>query len=198
MMHLRTHTGEKPYECLHPGCPQTFSRMDAMLKHKKAEHDDVKPEPLMRFASSRLMAKGTRKPVASPTKHQRTEENHETKSKRKKTQDDRTPSTGSQRPATAQRGYSDEDADTALSFQDKYRLAKAKLSYITQENEMLTDECNEIEKKLRRLRTERRILLDVLYRTEMGHEDDEVDKQNIVIDDDDDDVDDDIDDEDDL
>lgn len=169
-----------------------------MLKHKKAEHDDVKPEPLMRFATSRLMAKGTRKPVASPTKHQRTEESHETKSKRKKTQDDRTPSTGSQQPATAQRGYSDEEADTALSFQDKYRLAKAKLSYITQENEMLTDECNEIEKKLRRLRTERRILLDVLYRTEMGHEDDEVDKQNIVIDDDDDDVDDDIDDEDDL
>lgn len=87
-----------------------------------------------------------------------------------------------------------------MSFYDKYRLAKAKLSYITQENEMLTDECNELEKKMRRLRTERKILLDVLYRAEMGNEDDDADaeKQEVVIDDDDDSDDDEVDHEDEL
>jgi hypothetical protein len=176
-----------------------FSRMDAMLKHKKMEHDDSKAEPIARVPSSRG-GKQNRKGVLSPMKHQRTEETHETKSKRKKIYDDRTLSTESHRSATASRAYSDEDAEATMSFYDKYRLAKAKLSYITQENEMLTDECNELEKKMRRLRTERKILLDVLYRAEMGNEDDDADaeKQEVVIDDDDDSDDDEVDHEDEL
>jgi hypothetical protein len=170
--------------------------MDAMLKHKKSEHDDPRTSPVARVPSARGGKQG-RKVVSLPVKHQRTEETHETKSKRKKINDDRTLST--HRPNTAPRPLSDDEAESTLSFQDKYRLAKAKLSYITQENEMLTDECNDLEKKLRRLRTERRILLDVLYRAEMGGDDDEdADKLEVAIDGEDDEDDDEIDEEEDL
>lgn len=171
-----------------------FSRMDAMLKHKKGEHDEPKSEPAARMQSSRG-GKQSRKTLASPMKHMRMEESHETKSKRKKIHDDRTLSTGSHRTAIASRGLSEDETESPMSFQDKYRLAKAKLSYITQENEMLNDEYNELEKKLRRLRTERTILLDVLYRAEVGEEDNDGDKQDVVTDDDDND---DVDDEDEL
>jgi hypothetical protein len=169
--------------------------MDAMLKHKKSEHDEPRSTPVARVPSARG-GKQSRKVVSSPVKHQRTEETNETKSKRKKINDDRTIS--ALRPGAVPRPFSDDETESTLSFQDKYRLAKAKLSYITQENEMLTDECNDLEKKLKRLRTERRILLDVLYRAEMGGaEYDDADKQDVAIDGDDD-VDDDIDDEEEL
>ncbi|KAJ2962309.1 hypothetical protein NQZ79_g2546 [Umbelopsis isabellina] len=181
MMHLRTHTGEKPYDCTYPGCTQ--SRNDALVKHKKSEHEGPKPQVTTRTPSSRG-GKASRKSVGSPMKHQRTEENHETKSKRKKIHDDRFSSLAtSQRLAIGSRALSDDEAEGPLSFHDKYRLAKAKLSYITQENEMLNDEYNEMEKKLRRLRTERRVLLDVLYRAEMGDDAEDGDKQFGALDD---------------
>ena len=33
--HMRVHTGEKPYICLHPTCGKTFSRSDNMMQHFK-------------------------------------------------------------------------------------------------------------------------------------------------------------------
>ncbi|CAM0135378.1 unnamed protein product [Umbelopsis sp. WA50703] len=160
-----------------------YTRMDALLKHRKSEHDEPRSQAAMRTASSRV-GKASRKAIGSPMKHQRTEENHETKTKRKKIHDDRlSSSTASQRLAMGSRALSDDEAEGPLSFHDKYRLAKAKLSYITQENEMLNDEYSEIEKKLRRLRTERRVLLDVLYRAEMGDDVEDGDKQYGALDD---------------
>jgi hypothetical protein len=50
------------------------------------------------------------------------------------------------------------------SIMDQYKLAKAQLHYILRENEMLCDEWANTEKKLKRLKTERRILLDALIK----------------------------------
>jgi len=35
-MHVRAHTGEKPYACSIPGCSKKFSRMDILNKHLKS------------------------------------------------------------------------------------------------------------------------------------------------------------------
>lgn len=48
----------------------------------------------------------------------------------------------------------------------QYRLAKAQLSYILRENEMLQDEFDIAQKKLKRMRTERRVLLDAVMASE--------------------------------
>ncbi|GAA5801275.1 hypothetical protein HPULCUR_006721 [Helicostylum pulchrum] len=50
------------------------------------------------------------------------------------------------------------------SIMEQYKLAKAQLNYILRENEMLCDEWALTEKKLKRLKTERRVLLDALVK----------------------------------
>ncbi|CAO3596592.1 unnamed protein product [Absidia cylindrospora] len=54
----------------------------------------------------------------------------------------------------------------SLSPQNKYKIAKAKLQYILRENEMLSDEWTAIQRRLTRLQTERRVLLDALMSAE--------------------------------
>ncbi|CEJ02588.1 hypothetical protein RMCBS344292_16588 [Rhizopus microsporus] len=50
--------------------------------------------------------------------------------------------------------------ENTTSDYSQYRLAKVQLNYLLRENEMLQDEYNTTRKKLKRLRTERRVLLE--------------------------------------
>lgn len=55
-------------------------------------------------------------------------------------------------------------AKKEMSMSDKYKLAKAQLQYIARENEMLCDEWASTEKILKKLKTERKVLLDALVK----------------------------------
>ncbi|GAN05490.1 conserved hypothetical protein [Mucor ambiguus] len=218
IMHLRIHTGEKPFECKAPSCGQTFGRMDALTRHRKAEHGEgigenpIKPvhstniTPLLNTPTAASAAAATissthssaQIPSSSSStipqlnnKQKKTNNNSInannkrmatpsldmlSRNKRHKVQDDwyskqqdiklsEQPSNMATTTTTALK--KDLHRGTAYS---QYRLAKAQLAYILRENEMLQDEYEIIQKKLKRMKTERRVLLDALMNREMEHQ----------------------------
>ncbi|CAO3597354.1 unnamed protein product [Absidia cylindrospora] len=63
-------------------------------------------------------------------------------------------------------------SSSGMTPQHKYKITKAKLQYILRENEMLNDEWSSLQRRLGRLQTERRVLLDALMTAEDDQEGD--------------------------
>ncbi|KAI8375950.1 uncharacterized protein BYT42DRAFT_572864 [Radiomyces spectabilis] len=165
MLHLRIHTGEKPFECTYEGCEQTFGRMDALVRHKKSEHNEIAVSDNRQKAAAR--SPSTLKKKAKQSRSDDVAVN--SKAKRRKwlpSHESHWSSDDSDAPV--------DHADATVPSADKYKLAKAQLRYILRENEMLNDEWETLQRKMKRLQTERRVLLDALMAAEDHVDDDHV------------------------
>lgn len=181
--------------------------MDALTRHKKAEHGEgiaekpIKPAhsttiiPLLNTPTAASAAAATPTQTSAyisssstipPANKQKRTNNSNINANNKRMA---TPSLDMLSKHKRHKAYDEwgsKHPDTKLSEQpastlkkelnrgtaySQYRLAKAQLAYILRENEMLQDEYEITQKKLKRMKTERRVLLDALMSREKEQQD---------------------------
>lgn len=139
-----------------------FGRMDALVRHKKAEHGEIldKPQPTTihthHITKARKLKKTSLDMLSKPKRIHR-----------------EFPGSSGEETDEDSLGVELKPTQTLLSKSPdytQYRLAKAQLSYILRENEMLQDEFDIAQKKLKRMRTERRVLLDAVMASQDEYE----------------------------
>ncbi|ORY04606.1 hypothetical protein K493DRAFT_205550 [Basidiobolus meristosporus CBS 931.73] len=140
--HLRSHTGEKPYDCPAPECDKSFTRSDALAKHFKQQHGDTVRDPHTQDTS----------PLHKSAKHTR---HSGVKLENELVEE---PQAVVDHEETSESESSADDQ----SYSEKYLFEKAKYRYIKRESECLSEEYLLMKKKLRRLQTEKNVLLDAV------------------------------------
>lgn len=162
-----------------------FGRMDALVRHKKAEHGETLEKstpPYVSHITPNLSPKprknnttATNTTTTTTTTTKKTSLDMLSKNKRMRNRMDfHTSSSGEESDDDASAIELKPPTQSLLSgspVYTQYRLAKAQLSYILRENEMLQDELELAQKKLKRMKTERRVLLDAVMATETQDED---------------------------
>ncbi|KAI7886396.1 uncharacterized protein EV154DRAFT_567645 [Mucor mucedo] len=154
--HLHLHTGESPFECGH--CHKTFSNMEGLDRHAKLDHEQLE-----------------KKVPASIKKKRKLQELQQRYNDQLSDDSDDLEELPLllEREVIQPRVTHIKNKVKKDSMMDQYKLAKAQLNYILRENEMLCDEWATTEKKLKRLRTERRVLLDALVKRGYNNEDED-------------------------
>lgn len=145
------------------GVNHRFGRQDALMRHKKAEHEPQDPKPVRKQQQPDIKSSpNKRRRMAAPITTHQHHHQHQNYSHQHQQQHHHSMPTTVYPSHHYRRGSISDDEDSSLTQVQKYKLAKAKLRYILRENEILNDEWMSIQKKLRHLQTERRVLLEVL------------------------------------
>lgn len=183
----------------------SFGRMDALVRHQKAEHGEgglekpIKPishTHQQSYPPPTLNNDNNITPMLNPIpittqKRSTTPKTRKISDKRPTTSLDMLSKNKRLKHNKSTEWSSGDETEDELSINmnakpsipgsdySQYRLARAQLHYVLRENEMLQDEYEIAQKKLKRMKTERRVLLDAVMASEKYNDQDDVEDQEL-------------------
>ncbi|KAH8926877.1 hypothetical protein BT69DRAFT_1347659 [Atractiella rhizophila] len=161
--HLRSHTGEKPYNCPRPECDKSFTRTDALQKHMKIHHNEG---PLVVSNATPNKSRNTpRKGRGAVKDEDELEEGDvdmlpaEDESANVESEDERP----SQEEMQAMSMHPDKSP-----YFIRYVIAKAKHRYALEHNESLKVELEQLNRKVHGLLAAKEECMDRILKAELG------------------------------